>query len=108
MFEIKKVELINDVCYVYFQDYSIIIDRNQLADAMFSVKLWQYDNSTSFSVLLIQLIAKSDNINKTKLMQVYPEYVVAYLLWYYKSGIDVEYDNDLEFFNAVITKLNNY
>lgn len=104
MLKIKELELLEEDCNVYFDDYVIKLDRNVLASAIKDVERWQYTDSNSFNVQLIKLIAKSDENNKIKLMQVYPEFVVAYLIWYWKTGFE-QINEEEEFFKKVIERL---
>lgn len=46
-----------------------------------------YENNSlgSFSTMLMDLIGKADYINRDKINQIFPEYIEAYKIWYYKD-----------------------
>lgn len=105
MLKIKELELLEEDCNVYFDEYVVKLDRNVLASAIKDVQRWQYTDSNSFNIQLIKLIAKADDNNKSKLMQVYPEFVIAHNLWFWKDVFDIKYQDDEHFFDYVFARL---
>lgn len=105
MLRIKDIELLEEDCNIYFSDYAIKLNRNELVNALRDVYRWQYSDGSSFSSKLIDLIAKADENNKAKLMKVYPKAVVAYILWFWKDAFNVNYKNDDDFFDYMCDKL---
>ena len=105
MLKIRNLELLGTKCDVYFNEHVIRLDRNALASAIKDVERWQYGGSSSFNVMLVSLIAKADDNNKSKLMQAYPEFVIAHNLWFWKDCFCIDCKSDEEFFKEAFERL---
>lgn len=85
--EIKK-----DKCLVEFvisgRRYTVLTD--DLKHAIKEVERWQSCGGSNFTTKLIELIAKADKYNKAKILQGFPEEMLAYLLWYYDMPLKRE------------------
>lgn len=76
-------------------------DKEDFIEAIDELHIWQYAQSDCFYSQLYKLIAKADKTNLFKLLNAFPQAVVAYLLWYNKPGTEP----DIEFYKTVVTRL---
>lgn len=109
--KVSDLEIEKNVCFVYLtiedEKYVMEIPKNRLLNALKSVEIWQNYSSNSFNIKLIELIAKADNENKAKLLKAFPEFVIVYLLWFYKEIKTLKFADDEEFFEYMSDKLEN-
>jgi hypothetical protein len=59
-----------------------MLARKELHHAIKELYFWQYGDGTNFNSLLYNLFRKADIGNFSKLSKGFPEFAVAYLLWY--------------------------
>lgn len=75
--------------------------KRYFMQTMNDIELWQNIGGSNFTQKLIQLIAKADTENKSKLAKGFPVVVCCYLLWYYKVAFGKHFAGDEEFFNPL-------
>lgn len=78
-----------------------------LQRALSEVKRWQYTGGNNFTIQLIQLVAKTDDENKKKILAGFPEVICAYLMWFFKEGFGQKFEDDETFFEAMSKRLEN-
>lgn len=61
-------------------------EARAIAQAKFDLFLWQYENCSSFSCKLFDLIGKADIHNKLKLGEVFPEHVAVWDMWQFSNN----------------------
>lgn len=69
--------------------------------ALLDVKLWQIGDKSSFYTQLVKLISMADEQNKSRLEFLYPDYVEAYNIWYYKKLDGKSFVSDKELFEYI-------
>lgn len=81
------------------ETYITYITKEELKEKIRNVFLWQYNKSDSFSIKLIELIAKADYKNMEKLLKAFPEQTIAYMLWYDKPDfLGTSFEDEEDFF----------
>ena len=64
------------------ENYTKQFNSSSYTDAVGKVFYWQYNNSNSFSDLILSAIAKADVNNSIRLLSAFPELCSAYADWY--------------------------
>lgn len=70
-----------------------IVSRFTFKSALKKLYHWQHSSTECFSDLLFVLIGKADVNNLQRLNIAFPEYVLAYSVWYYSDDPDKLFEN---------------
>lgn len=70
-----------------------IVSRYSFKKALQKLYYWQKSDTNCFSDLLFVLIAKADMENMKKLNKAFPEYILAYTVWYYSDDPEKLFEN---------------